>query len=73
MLFDAENSLTITLHTASLAGMSGLIAVGLALLRKLSRLLDVMEDFPPHRHHNGQVLYPKHYSPPKTEYLHDVD
>lgn len=37
------------------------------LVRVATRLLDVMEDFPPHRHVNGKVLFPKGYAPPRIE------
>jgi len=33
------------------------------------RVLDVMKDFPPHRHVNGHVIYPEGYLPTPVEEL----
>lgn len=32
-------------------------------LRKIDLLIQRMEDFPPHRHTNGGVIYPKGFDP----------
>lgn len=36
-------------------------------LRAINRVIDVMKDFPPHRHTNGRVFYPAGMAPGKTE------
>ena len=33
------------------------------ILAKLTRLLDIFTEYPPHRHVTGQLLYPKGYAP----------
>jgi hypothetical protein len=40
-----------------------IIGVGLAALRKLDRILSILQDFPPHKHINGKIVYPKDYAP----------
>jgi hypothetical protein len=34
---------------------------------KLSRDESLKSDFPPHRHINGKILYPREYEPAKVE------
>lgn len=47
-----------------------LVAVGaVAYLRKIARLLGVFDDYPPHRHINGKITYPKGYSPEPVEQM----
>ena len=31
--------------------------------RVVTRILDALESFPPHRHINGHIIYPKQYEP----------
>lgn len=31
--------------------------------RAINRIIDVLADFPPHRHENGLILFPKGFSP----------
>lgn len=31
--------------------------------RAINRILDVLEQFPPHRHENGLILFPKGFEP----------
>lgn len=50
------------------------VATGtLALVRRVMRRLDRDEslraDYPPHRHINGKILYPKEYEPAAVEQL----
>lgn len=59
MHFDFTISLT-TVITTVLAMIQGPIAVA---LWKVVRFMNVQKDFPPHRHINGHVLYPKDYAP----------
>ena len=44
-----------------------IIGVGLGGLRKLNHLIGLFNDFPPHRHINGFVLYPEGYEPPSPQ------
>jgi hypothetical protein len=45
------------------------VAGAVGYLRKITRLVDLFEEYPPHRHEPGRVLYPKHYSPGRAEDL----
>lgn len=42
-------------------------------VRKVERKIDsdetVKKDYPPHRHINGKIIYPKEYQPARTESL----
>ena len=42
-------------------------------VRKVERKIDadetVKKDYPPHRHINGKIVYPKEYQPARTESL----
>lgn len=45
-----------------------LVAAGaVGYLRKISRLLGVFDDYPPHRHIEGVISYPKGYAPGSTQ------
>jgi hypothetical protein len=46
-----------------------LIVAGARVVRAANRVLDVMRDFPPHRHVNGHVIYPEGYPPAPIEEL----
>jgi hypothetical protein len=49
--------------------------VGYAAWRVVSatnRILDMLKDFPLHRHVNGKILFPKGYSPPAIETLKEA-
>jgi hypothetical protein len=35
--------------------------------RSFVRFLDIMKDFPPHRHVNGKIMYPKGFNPGMVE------
>jgi hypothetical protein len=37
------------------------------MFRAANRILDVMKDFPPHRHINGSILYPSGFAPSAIE------
>jgi len=42
----------------------GAAVTGLTVyVARLSRLMGVFKDFPPHRHDNGHIIYPKGYEP----------
>lgn len=40
-----------------------ILGVGWKIVTKLTRIASLLEDFPPHRHVNGKIVYPKDYSP----------
>jgi hypothetical protein len=42
------------------------LVVVIAYVRKINRLVSLFGDFPPHRHDNGHILYPKGYEPTKV-------
>jgi len=44
-----------------------LLGVALPMWRSSQRLRSILMDFPPHRHTNGKILYPKGYEPSKSE------
>lgn len=44
-----------------------LLPMGWAIVRKLNYLADVFKEYPPHRHINGNILYPKEFSPGRVE------
>jgi hypothetical protein len=46
-----------------------IIGVGWAVISKINRLISIFEDFPPHRHVNGTVLYPKGFAPETLDHL----
>ena len=50
-----------------------LVAVLYRFVRKVDRRIDadetVKRDYPPHRHINGKIIYPKEYQPARTESL----
>lgn len=48
------------------------LGVGGKITAKLDRLLNVSIDFPPHRHVNGNISYPKGYEPPEIEHTMTV-
>jgi hypothetical protein len=46
-----------------------ILTVGWRVNRGFSRIIDALENFPPHRHSNGAILYPKGFDPPEIERL----
>lgn len=53
-------------HASELAT---LLAMAFKVIRAANRIMDVMRDFPPHRHINGHVIYPEGYEPTRVEQL----
>jgi hypothetical protein len=50
-----------------------ILGVGWRILRKFDRVLDVLQEYPPHRHSNGKIVYPKHFSPSVVESRHSQE
>ena len=49
-------------------GVLAVVIGGAALaVKKFDRLLNVLGDYPPHRHINGKISYPHGYEPPLVE------
>ena len=50
-----------------------LLVAGLSIAwkanRTLNRWFDVLKDFPPHRHFNGRIVYPKGMEPGVVEHI----
>ena len=40
-----------------------LLGLGLTMLRKIGRLEQIFQDFPPHRHDNGNIVFPRGMKP----------
>ena len=57
-------------------GNIGVILFALYVLYRVNKRLDREEslrmDYPPHRHINGKVIYPKDYEPSAVERLGDA-
>ena len=53
-----------SIHAAELLVI---LSVAWKVLRVANRIIDVMGDFPPHKHINGKIVYPKHYEPTIVE------
>lgn len=41
--------------------------VVLGALWKILRLISLQKDYPPHRHVNGKIIYPKDYAPEQAQ------
>ncbi|HLJ26580.1 MAG TPA: hypothetical protein VKY85_07705 [Candidatus Angelobacter sp.] len=46
-----------------------LIIAAWKVISAANRVLDVLKDFPPHRHVNGHVIYPEGFQPSPIEEL----
>jgi hypothetical protein len=54
--------------TTVLAGIAAFVnAIATMGIWKIVRFVNLQKDFPPHRHINGNVLYPKDYAPEKAQ------
>jgi len=56
--------------------VDGTVLVGFCTLawkanRTLNRWIDVMREYPPHRHFNGRILYPSGMEPGRVEHIND--
>lgn len=57
--------------TVHLGEIIGGISFGVAVLRKLDRLIVVFEEYPPHRHAGNTIIYPKGQEPGITTQLQE--
>jgi hypothetical protein len=55
-----------TFHIAELIVLLG---VAWRVVAAANRLMSVLRDFPPHRHDNGNVIYPHGFEPTKVRRL----
>ena len=46
-----------------------IVVIGAPLWWSAIRLASILKDFPPHRHQNGDILYPKGYEPTRAQVL----
>ena len=46
-----------------------ILVLGAPLWWSAFRLASLFKDFPPHRHDNGHIIYPKGYEPGRVEAL----
>jgi hypothetical protein len=44
-----------------------LLGIGVAYLRRLTRLVSLFRDYPPHKHVADRILYPPDYAPGRVE------
>lgn len=53
------------------SGGGGLAAIttGVAVIRRLNRDESLRRDYPPHRHINGSISYPREYQPGQVDHL----
>ena len=56
--------------TVHLSEFCVLAAVSWRVIKTANRILDVLKDFPPHRHISGKILYPDAFEPTVIESLH---
>lgn len=66
LLFQGIDAHDLLFHAGNLAVVLG---IGWKVNRVANRILDVLADFPPHRHVNGKISYPKGYEPAAVETL----
>lgn len=60
-----------TIHlTLSFVVSSGMLLLIWKGIRVVNRLWDVLKDYPPHRHDNGHIVFPKGFEPPETQDLY---
>lgn len=63
--------LDLLVHVASGAGGTALFGAAVRMWKRLERDESLKSDFPPHRHINGKVIYPREYEPAAVELLQD--
>jgi len=63
MVPDVSNFIASILNSAIILG------VAFKGIRALNRLMSILQDYPPHRHVNGKILFPKDFEPTRIEAL----
>ena len=58
---------------ASLVNSIIILGVAFKGIRALNRLMNILQDYPPHRHINGKIIFPKGFEPTATELLGDAN
>jgi hypothetical protein len=58
---------------ASIVNSAIILGVAFKGIRALNRLMSILQDYPPHRHVNGRILYPKDFEPTRVETLGDIN
>jgi hypothetical protein len=53
--------------TDTLLHLAEIFIIGAPLWWSAIRLASILRDFPPHRHDNGHIIYPKGYEPGVVE------
>ena len=53
--------------TDNMLHIAEILVIGAPLWWGAIRLASIFKDFPPHRHTNGHIFYPKGYEPGKME------
>lgn len=58
-----------TFHPATVPVTAVIAIVGIAwkVIRVVNRLEMMLQEYPPHRHINGHIVYPKGYTPEKAQ------
>jgi hypothetical protein len=56
-------------HIEHLVELGTVAFAAYRVISAANRILDILKDFPPHRHINGRILFPKGYSPSAVESL----
>lgn len=55
--------------TDNLLHIAEILVIGAPLWWSAIRLASILKDFPPHRHDNGNIIYPKGYEPSRVQTL----
>jgi hypothetical protein len=54
---------------ANLGNSAILVIVAWRVIRAINRVMDVLKDYPPHRHINGSILFPDGFQPTPVQRL----
>lgn len=60
-------------HLVSSTAAVAAVTAAWRLLQRMNRDESLKQDYPPHRHINGKILYPHDYEPAVVERLHGAD
>lgn len=64
-----HNYFDLTAIVAILGMCGSSVALCVKVIRKIEREDTIKQNFPPHLHINGKILFSKHYPPPESEPL----